>query len=105
MYLTASSSPGTVTEELVVQNLQRMMEQQLEQDGEEVPDWSEMRSRARAFYNENPDRMLELAPLGVKLVKAEERFEGMTPEGLAEELVLVTFDAWLTAEYEVAVSD
>ena len=86
-YLSLTDHPGTLTESDILNNLERMMQADLE---EELP-WKELRSRASRFYEENIERILEMVKLGEKLVEI--------PEEEAEEYQSLTFSEWEQWEF------
>lgn len=86
-YLSLTNHPGTLTESDILNNLERMIQADLE---EELP-WRELRSRARSFYEENIERILEVVKLGEELVEI--------PEEKAEEYQSLTFSEWEQWEF------
>ena len=86
-YLSLTNHPGTLTESDILNNLERMIQADLE---EELP-WKELRSRARWFYEENIERILEMVKPGEELVEI--------PKEEAEEDQSLTFSEWKEWEF------
>ena len=86
-YLSLTNHPGTLTESDILNNLERMIQGDLE---EELP-WKELRSRARWFYEENIERILEMVKPGEELVEI--------PKEEAEEYQSLTFSEWKEWEF------
>lgn len=87
-YLTLAEEPGEVTESLIVSNIQRMME--MDDDTEDMT-WSQLRRTAREFYEENIERILEMAHLREELTEISEE--------TAEELENLSFEEWMAWEF------
>ena len=68
--LTLSQDPGTVTTDLIISNLRRMIENQAEEDGEEVS-YSWARGTAERLFWEHADQILEMVEQGEELQKLE----------------------------------
>ena len=88
-YLSLTNHPGQLTEGDIVSNIQRMMEMDLYED--EDVSWSQMRSRAREFYEENIERIMEMVYLRENLVEITEE--------QAEELQGLSFEDWMAWEF------
>lgn len=86
-YLSLTNHPGTLTESDILNNLERM----IQADEEEELPWKELRSRARWFYEENIERILEMVEPGEELVEI--------PEEEAEEYQSLTFSEWIEWEF------
>ena len=93
-YLTLAEEPGEVTEDLVVRNIHRMME--MDDDTEDMT-WSEIRTAAREFYEENIERILAMAHLREELVEISKE--------QAEELENLSFEEWMAWEFPDAEWD
>lgn len=93
-YLTLAEEPGEVTEDLVVRNIHRMME--MDDDTEDMT-WSEIRTAASTFYEENIERILAMAHLHEELVEISKE--------QAEELENLSFEEWMAWEFADAEWD
>lgn len=94
-YLTLATEPGEVTEHLIVSNLCRMME--LDQYEDEETDWVTLHRAASEFYNENEDRILEMAHTHTPLVEISQE--------QAEEIQGLSFEEWEMWEFQSAEWD
>lgn len=77
-----------MTESLIVSNIQRMME--MDDDTEDMT-WSQLRRAAREFYEENIERILEMAHLREELTEISEE--------AAEEVENLSFEEWMAWEF------
>ena len=78
-YLTLTTHPGTLTEQDILKNLERMAS--LEED-------SAPRQTALSIYSENLDRIMELANPGTDLIQVED------PKSLLEDLEAMPLHLW-----------
>ena len=87
--LTLSQDPGTVTTDLIISNLRRMIENQAEEDGEEVS-YSWARGTAERLFWEHADQILEMVEQGEELEKQDEEMNVC----LEEEFLPRTISDW-----------
>ena len=89
-FLTVSSQPGEVTEELIRSNVQRMIEME---DGDE--DWTRLWKKTALEFEENYDRLCQLAHLHSELEEVEDTL------GLQWELETMPWSEFLESEIPV----
>ena len=94
-YLTLSEKPGEVTEDLIKDNIERMMWMDVED--EEATSWERVYGAASWFYEENIERILEMIELHAELIEI--------PEDEAEEIQSLSFEEWKMWEFESAEWD
>ena len=87
--LTLSQDPGTVTTDLIISNLRRMIENQAEEDEEELS-YPEARERAERLFWENADEILSQVEQDEQLIKQDEEMN----ETLEEEFWPKTISEW-----------
>lgn len=87
--LTLSQDPGTVTTDLIISNLRRMIENQAEEDEEELS-YPEARERAERLFWENADAILEQVEQDEELQKQDEERN----QTLEEEFWPKTISEW-----------
>lgn len=93
MCLSLTTHPGTLTEQDIIDNLERMMRLEAEQQGEEEPNWRELLRAANDLYWENVDRMIQLARPGDNLIPLDSL--QMTEEDLDNELWEMGISPWM----------
>lgn len=89
-YLSLTNHPGTLTEQDIVSNLERMMTLDTDSEEQHVQPRA-IREEASRFYQENIERILEMAKPGEELVEI--------PKEEAEEYQNLTFSEWEQWEF------
>ena len=87
--LTLSQDPGTVTTDLIISNLRRMIENEAEENEEEMS-YSQARRLANDLFWENADAILEMVEQGEELEKQDEEMNVC----LEEEFMPRTISDW-----------
>lgn len=87
--LTLSQDPGTVTTDLIISNLRRMIENEADWNEEDLS-YREACNKANRLFWENADAILEQVEQGEELTKADEEMN----ETLEEEFWPKTISEW-----------
>lgn len=108
--LTISENPGRVNSDLIIDNLERMILNQAEEDESEMT-WQQAHRLADALYWENADRLIELAQNGDNMDSLDvypdngENLVEITPDWLSkeeiEEILATPMDEWWSATVPV----
>ena len=89
-YLSLTNHPGTLTERDILNNLERMMTLEAEEESEEMNPKA-IQEEANRFYQENIERIIEMVKPGTKLLEI--------PQEEAEEYQNLTFSEWEQWEF------
>ena len=90
LHLSITNHQGELTERDIVNNLAKMIQAD-EESEENAPTWNEAQSRAREFYEENVERILEMVKIGTPLQEVSEE--------TADEAMSLTLSEWLEWEF------
>lgn len=89
-YLSVTNHPGKLTEDDIVENIERMMEKDYENEDQQ-PNQKQLRMEARFYYEENIERILQMVKIQVPLKK-------VSREEL-EETLNISFSEWKLWEF------